>query len=82
MHYNSTRYLEVEIVGQGRQPYINLICCGGSAAWNELYIIYGFKVLILWRRRAWWNNVHNQRRRDGETQKYGMGTEEGDDGLE
>lgn len=42
MHCNLARYLELDIVGQARQSYKNLICCTGSAACNELYIIYGF----------------------------------------
>lgn len=53
VHYNSARCLEMGIVGQGREPYINLICCAGTTAWNELYIICGAKLLILqWQRGA------------------------------
>lgn len=47
VYYNSARCLEMGIVGQGREPYINLICCEGTTAWNELYIICDAKLLIL-----------------------------------
>lgn len=60
MHYNPARCLEMDIVGHGRQSYINLICCAGDAAWNELYIIYGFLQPILGRHGTWWNNTQSE----------------------